>query len=199
MVLPVEGLSDEEIAGETILTTLSQHGPMPPGRLSQLTGIGGIVLEKQLERLAYLQCVVLAGFTPTDALHALGQLSIGNSSASSAGAAVLAKATGRSVEDVCRAVVSETEGAIETIILSYLGRAVWPGGLAVPFLSRRDNDYFSTRFALKIPLIGIGAAARCFLPGVADRLGTSVMFPEHCEVGNAVGAALIGCDQNRTC
>ena len=50
-------------------------------------------------------------------------------------------------------------------------------------------------FSLKLPLIGIGAAARSFLPGVAKRLNTSVTFPEHCEVGNAVGAALIGLAQ----
>ena len=75
---------------------------------------------------------------------------------------------------------------------AYLGRAVWQGDKSVPFLNRRDNDLFSVRFQLKLPLIGIGAAARSFLPGVARRLGTTVSFPEHCEVGNAIGAALIG-------
>ena len=195
LVLPVDGLDDEAVAGEPILKALSQHGPMPPGQLAQLTGIGGILLEKRLERLAYLQMVVLAGFTPTDALHALGLLDIGNRSASQSAAAILAAAMGMSTESLCRKVVTETESAIETIILSYLGRAVWSGDQAVPFLSHRDNDFFSIRFALKLPLIGIGAAARCFLPGVAQRLGTTVIFPESCEVGNAIGAALIGLDR----
>ncbi len=195
LVLPVAGSDPQAIAGDPILEALDRHGPMSPGRLAQLTGISGIVLEKRLERLAYLQLVVLAGFTPTDALHALGLLDIGNRSASQSAAAILAAAMGMSTESLCRKVVTETESAIETIILSYLGRAVWSGDQAAPLLSHRDNDFFSTHFALKLPLIGIGAAARCFLPGVAERLGTTVIFPDFCEVGNAIGAALIGLDQ----
>ena len=195
LVLPVTGSDPQAIAGDPILEALDRHGPMSPGRLAQLTGISGIVLEKRLERLAYLQLVVLAGFTPTDALHALGLLDIGNRRASQSAAAILAAAMGMSTESLCRKVVTETENAIETIILSYLGRAVWSGDQAAPLLSHRDNDFFSTHFALKLPLIGIGAAARCFLPGVAERLGTTVIFPDFCEVGNAIGAALIGLDQ----
>jgi len=98
------------------------------------------------------------------------------------------------VDDFCRRVVAETEAAIETIVLTYLSRSVWQDGLSAPFLNRRDNDLFAVHFTLKLPIIGIGAAARCFLPGVAQRLGTTVSFPDNCEVGNAIGAALIGLD-----
>ena len=50
---------------------------------------------------------------------------------------------------------------------------------------------------MKIPLIGIGAAAQYFLPSVAERLGTTVDFPEYCEVGNGIGAVVITCAGNR--
>ena len=40
-------------------------------------------------------------------------------------------------------------------------------------------------------IIGIGAAAPFLLPDVAARLGTEVVFPEHYEVGNALGAAFM--------
>jgi len=140
----------------------------------------------------YLQQVILAGFTPTDALHALGLLQIGNAEASRSGASVLAGQAGLTAEALCQQGSAETESAIETIVLTYLGQSIWQDGLSTPFLNRRDNDLFSLHFTLKLPLIGIGAAARCFLPGVAKRLGTTVSFPEHCEVGNAIGAALIG-------
>jgi N-methylhydantoinase A/oxoprolinase/acetone carboxylase beta subunit len=136
----------------------------------------------------------LAGFTPTDALHGLGILDIGDGEASRAGAMVLAGQMGLPMEAFCQQVVAETENAIETIVLTYLGRTIWQGDQAVPFLNRRDNDLFAVHFSLKLPIIGIGAAARCFLPGVAKRLGTTVSFPEYCEVGNAIGAALIGMD-----
>ena len=47
---------------------------------------------------------------------------------------------------------------------------------------------------LMIPVVGIGAAARSLLPGVARRLGTEVVFPDHYEVGNALGAVFMAAD-----
>lgn len=191
LVLPVAGLDPEVVGDDAILHSLAQHGPMPPSVLAARTGTGGILLEKRLERLLFLQRVVLAGFTPTDALHGLGQLHIGHGESSLRGAEVLAGQMGMTADAFCRQVVAETEAAIETILLSYLARSVWQDSPSAPLLNRRDNELFSVRFTLKLPIIGIGAAARCFLPGVAERLGTTVAFPEHCEVGNAIGAALI--------
>ena len=192
LVLPVPELDPELVQDDAILRSLAQHGPTPPSTLAAQTGVGGIILEKRLERLMYLQQVILAGFTPTDALHALGLLQIGNAEASRSGASVLSGQAGLTAEALCQRVIAETESAIETIVLTYLGQSIWQDGLSTPFLNRRDNDLFSVHFTLKLPIIGIGAAARCFLPGVAQRLGTTVSFPEHCEVGNAIGAALIG-------
>lgn len=192
MVVPVDGLDPKVVAADPILSFLAENGPSSPSLIDRRTGIGGIVLEKRLERLMFLQQLILVGFTPTDALHALGRLDIGNAAASLSAAKVLADGLGISVDQFCQQVVSVTESAIETIVLTYLGRAVWQGDQSVPFLNRRDNDLFAVKFQLKLPLIGIGAAARSFLPGVAKRLGTTVSFPEYCEVGNAIGAALIG-------
>jgi len=43
---------------------------------------------------------------------------------------------------------------------------------------------------LKIPLVGIGAPARAFLPPVAEALGTEILFPEYYQVANAVGTVV---------
>ena len=196
LVLPVQGLDRELVAADPVLAFIDDHGPTAPSRLARETGISGITLEKQLERLVYLQRVILAGFTPTDALHALGTLDIGSSAAARAGAATLAGQIGMSADTFCQRVIAETEAVIETIILTYLCRNIWPGDQAAPFLNRRDNELFSLSFSVNLPIIGIGAAARCFLPGVARRLGTTVSFPDYYEVGNAIGAALIGLDQH---
>ena len=194
LVLPVAGLEGALLQDDPILRFLDQQGPTPPSKLAEQTGISGITLEKQLERLSFLQQIVVAGFTPTDALHSLGILQFGDGTASRAGAMVLAQYLHLSMETFCQNVVAATEAAIETIILTYLGRTVWQGKQSAPFLNHLDNELFSVHFALKLPIVGIGAAARFFLPGVARRLGTTVSFPEHCEVGNAIGAALIGMD-----
>ncbi|MCL2458889.1 MAG: hydantoinase/oxoprolinase family protein [Desulfobulbus sp.] len=191
LVLPVDGLDPDLARDDSLLSYLARHGPAPPSVLASQTGTGGILLEKRLERLMFLQRVVLAGFTPTDALHGLGLLDIGQKESSRCGAEALAAQLGLTADAFCRQVVAETEAAIETIILTYLARTVWKDSPSAALLNRRDNDLFSMRFTVKLPIIGVGAAARCFLPGVARRLGTTLVFPEHCEVGNAVGAALI--------
>lgn len=196
LIQPAVNISPEN---DPILTALLQHGPLTPEDLAHKSGVSGIALEKRLERLFFLQKIDICGFTPTDALHVLGRLDIGDVTIATKGAQSLALTVGCSVETLCTQVVSLAEQKIEQIILEYLGRSIWGGQQAAPFLSRRDNELFSVYFSLKIPLIGIGAAAKAFLPGVAKRLQTNVTFPELYETGNAIGAALIGMENmNKT-
>lgn len=195
MVLPVSGLDRNVLQEDELLTWLADHGPATPETLSRKTSFSGVILEKRLEKLAYLQQICMVGFTPTDALHVLGRLSIGNTKQAQAGAEVMAAVLDMDIQTYCQLVIREAEKTIETIILDYLGRKIWPNSQAAPFLNNRENELFSLDFSVKIPLIGIGAAARSFLPAVAQRLRTSVHFPEHYEVGNAIGAALIGIEE----
>ncbi len=192
LILPVPAPDPELAARDEILSWLADNGPATPGTLAEQTRLSGIILEKRLERLAYLQQITVAGFTPTDALHVLDRLDIGNRNQAVAGAKRLAAVLAMEPDPLCRRVISMTEERIETIIIDYLGRVIWDDNQAVPFLSRRDNELFRMDFSLKLPIIGIGAAARSFLPEVARRLQTSLTLPDHYEVGNAIGAALIG-------
>ncbi|MCI5224060.1 MAG: hypothetical protein D3924_15670, partial [Candidatus Electrothrix sp. AR4] len=192
VVLPVDGLSEELVAEDEVLFCLREQGPANLEILTRQTGLSGILLEKRLERLAYLQQIKMAGFTPTDALHVLGRLDIGSREQAEHGARALAASLDMDIEALCLQVVAEAEKTIGGIILDYLGRKAGQDNEAAPFLSSMNNELFSLKVEVKIPIIGIGAAARCFLPAVADRLQTTVYFPEHYAVGNAVGAALIG-------
>ncbi|XOF33110.1 MAG: hydantoinase/oxoprolinase N-terminal domain-containing protein [Candidatus Electrothrix sp. YB6] len=198
VVVPVEGLREDIVTQDEILFCLRERGPVNLETLTIQTGLSGIILEKRLERLAYLQQISMAGFTPTDALHVLGRLDIGDREQAESGARSLAAVLNMDVESFCLQVIAETEKTIENVILDYLGRQVWDDGHFTPFLNNRENELFSLSVALNLPIIGIGAAARCFLPGVAERLHTTVHFPEHYEVGNAVGAALIGRGDEQT-
>jgi hypothetical protein len=53
-----------------------------------------------------------------------------------------------------------------------------------------SHPYLGCKINLKVPLIGIGAPAKAFLPPVAEALGTSILLPEHYEVANAVGTVV---------
>ena len=195
LVLPIETNGDHQ-STDPVVQYLLANGPASPSRLEAATGIQGIAMEKRLERLAYDQHVILTGFTPTDALHAMGLLDIGNADASLAGAAVLAAEVGLSPEIFYKQSLAATSSTIEKIILTYLARTTWSMEQAAVLLNQKSNDFFSIQFSLDLPIIGIGAAAKYFLPDIAKRLQTTVSFPEHFEVGNAIGAALIGMEHN---
>ncbi len=177
---------------DLVITFLRQHGPTTPAAIGAAIGISSVPLEKHLEGLARAQLIFETGFTPTDALHALGLISLGNSEVAKDGAAVLARIKGGDPEQFCQEVMRRTEKQIEDLIIDYIIHRYWGKSLTSFITSRDSHPVLAVEFSLKIPLIGIGAASRYFLPGVAKRLGTSVTFPDHCEVGNAIGAALLG-------
>lgn len=183
-----EGLDDP------VITFLREYGPATPSAISAATGISSVPLEKHLEDLARLQLTYEAGFTPTDALHVLGRISLGNPQVAKEAATLLGRAANMGTEDFCHRVCQQTEKQIGDLVIDYIIHRYWGKSLTSFIASRDSHPVLGVQFSLKIPLIGIGAAARYFLPGVAERLGTTVSFPDHCEVGNALGAALLGKD-----
>ncbi len=177
---------------DPIIYTLAANGPSTADSIRQQTGFSGVPLNKRLEQLSRSQVVIEAGFTPTDALHVLGKIDIGDSTKAETGAQVLAALLDMDTKSFCEKIIRMTEDKIENLLIDYVIHRYWGKSLTNFISTRNDHPVLGVKFSMKIPLIGIGAAARYFLPRVADRLGTVVDFPEHCEVGNGVGAALLG-------
>ncbi len=171
---------------------LTQAGQLTPAVIRRRTGLAGIPLDVELEHLTRKQLIFECGFTPTDALHVLGKISLGDRERAISGAEILGRALGLSSTEFAELVLLRTEELIENMIIDYVIQRSWQNSLAGFIASRKNHPVLGVEFSIKIPLIGIGAASRYLLPRVAERLHTSVTFPEHCEVGNAVGAAMIG-------
>lgn len=189
-IAPVTGDSPLAVSHH-ILDILNNSGPLTPAELQKTTGLSTIPLEKQLEKLARQQLIEEIGFTPTDALHVLKKIELGNGEQSRVAATLLGRLFNLDADSFSALVVEETVLMIESSVIEYVTNHYWQKSLT-RFLSRRiDHPVLGVDFSLKIPLIGIGAAAKFFLPQVAEKLKTTVHFPEHYEVGNAIGAALI--------
>lgn len=184
----------EKLAGldDPVARYLLRSGPTTLAGLKSGTGLAGVVLEKQLEQMVNRQELLECGFTPTDALHVLGQVDFGDAARALHGAEILGKSLNMSGEELSRRVLEKAERAIENLIVDYLIQHYWGNSLAGFLAQREANPVLGVSFSLKIPLIGIGAAAAYLLPAVAERLGTTVTFPPCGEVGNAIGAAMIG-------
>lgn len=170
---------------------LADHSYLTPERIREETGLGGIPLEKRLERLDRDQLIFSCGFTPTDALHVLDKADFGNKKIAREAASILGKPLGLDAEGFSRHIIEEVEKKIETLILDYVVNLHWGKSLTGFLNSRHDHPVLGVTFSLRLPLIGVGAAAQYFLPGVAEKLGTDVLFLKHGEVGNAVAAAKI--------
>jgi len=182
---------------DPLIYTLTANGPSTADSIRQKTGFSGVPLNKRLEYLARSQVILETGFTPTDALHVLRKISIGDASQAEAGAEVLAEILGMDTIRFCEKIIRMTEDKIENLLIDYVIHKYWGKSLTNFISTRNDHPMLGVKFSMKVPLIGIGAAARYFLPQVADRLGTVVDFPKYCEVGNGVGAALLGKTRQR--
>jgi N-methylhydantoinase A/oxoprolinase/acetone carboxylase beta subunit len=191
----VEGGTCTVQKNNEVFSLLQQHKSLTPAQLREMTGLGGIPLQTILDDLGRKQLLTETGFTPTDALHVLGRLEFGDREKAIEAAKFLAALRNQNPEDFCQDVLNQTEGIIENMIIDYVIQRYW-GNSLTNFISRKnDHPVLKVQFSLRIPLIGIGAAARQLLPNVAKKLGTSITFPENCEVGNAIGAALVGMQQ----
>jgi N-methylhydantoinase A/oxoprolinase/acetone carboxylase beta subunit len=171
----------------------------------------GVLVLRRIEDMVAARLVLRAGFTPTDALHALGRLDLWNVEAAHLGARILAARTRRSVEEICESVVQGVSDrasmALVTKVLSdeghvprweqepmatlLLGRAL---DRAQPGDKKSDLDIALT---LGQPVVAIGAPVQAYMPRVAEQLNTRLIIPPHAEVANAVGAVAGGVVQRQ--
>jgi len=184
-------LTKEEASGNPILAYLVSHGPATPQELKNHFDMAEITLTSHLQDLNRLQLISETGFTPTDALHVLDQLNIGNKENAVQGAKVLATALQLTIEEFCRKVLEAISQKIEDAILDHILKIETGKTMSGFFPHYRKSEMLDLHFTTKLPIIGIGAAAQHLLPRVAERLGTKVVFPDHYEVGNALGSVLM--------
>ncbi len=174
---------------DPLLAVLRERGCCTTATLARALDRSNVILEKRLEQLTRRRVIEIYGFTPTDALHVLGRADFGNRIHATRGAELLASAGVADTASLCRQAIAHTERTIAAQIVHYLAKRTGGASLAA-ILTDQDNDsLLAITCRVTVPLVGIGAAARFFLPGVAALLHTTVTFPTHGAVGNAVGAA----------
>jgi len=155
-----------------------------------------------LEGLVNRGLIQLAGFTPTDAAHALGRQTTNPAGPALAGAMLAARQRDRRGEP-CRARATEMATAVLDLLVrrsaeAVLGAALTHDGLPAGEVSTRVVQASLDRHAgvtqhttrLTIELIGLGTPASLYYPSVAAMIGADVIVPEHAEVANAVGAVV---------
>jgi N-methylhydantoinase A/oxoprolinase/acetone carboxylase beta subunit len=199
---PARPLDEDEAA---ILRRLAR-GPASLSALVQESRYGALVL-RRIDRLESERLVQRAGFTPTDALHALGRLDLWFAGAAELGARVLAVHARQSPENLCQQVIEKVSCRAATALVSKVlsDESHLPNWeqepTAATLLERALGDGHDGDLAfsmtLRQPIVAIGAPVGAYMPRVAQQLSTKLIIPPHAEVANAVGAVAGGVVQRQ--
>ncbi len=194
---PGNHLSDKE-------RSILEHIKQRPRSIAVLAG--GISSEDPwaMHRIRHMEemCLVQrSGFTPTDALHALGIFSRWDAVASGLGAELLARRSGISkaafCEDVVRTLSEELAvSVVSKVIKDEVGTPRWDreptaSAMLASAMNRsrqRRLSRLDCRLTLHRPLVALGAPVEAYMPAAAEHLNTTLHIPPYAHVANAVGA-----------
>ncbi len=183
-------VKDEDVGADPVLDMIIRKGATSFESLLADLPLAESILESRINELAHARRIRIVGFTPTDALHVLGRLHLADGGRSRAAARSLAAGLAMEPEEFCRQVIKMAQEKIARAIVDYLFRAETGHSLSGFFPHRRQSRLLDVQVRLRLPVIGLGAAARTLLPAVAEMLGTELVLAENYQVGSALGAVL---------
>jgi N-methylhydantoinase A/oxoprolinase/acetone carboxylase beta subunit len=138
-----------------------------------------------------------AAFTPSDASHVLGLQNNWNAHAAQLAVKLFLRFMEMKLPDdnrlkvFCQAVHSQTVSQSARVILNAaFGQAFATGAIADAICDGRGEiNQVKISLTPKIPVVAVGGPVKIYYPELGRRLGCEVLFPAHCDVANAVGAA----------
>ncbi len=155
-------------------------------------------IEEEIGPFTHIEPLVSRGliaeisFTPTDLLHATGDLSLWDSEVSTVGIGFLAHSVASTPNQLADRLFGEI---VHRLTLNVAGKGLESDGATdhspelLSHLFRSNGDRcLKAMFALSRPLIAVGAPVKSFMPSVGETLGGRIVIPEHAQVANAVGA-----------
>lgn len=162
-----------------------KYEPLSIFELAEKVGKHPLYLIKALRYLIQKRCIYHIGFTPTDALHTLGEYKEWNSKASGLAAEILGSYFGLDPVSFSR----ETKKAFARNI------ALDIAAFFVKDFKREDIDKLlsGSRFLklkIDIPIVMIGAPVKAYVNEIQEFLEAEIRIPQYYEVGNAVGALM---------
>jgi len=138
---------------------------------------------KLMDSLIQKRLVQAIGFTPTDALHVLGEYTEWNSEASEIGATLLANFIGTDRHEFCLKVKRLFARNMARDLLAFLME-----GVDRTEIQKMLEGNFFSRFKVDIPVVLLGGPVRAYVNELKKLIDAEILVPEYSDVGNAVGA-----------
>lgn len=136
-----------------------------------------------LDSLIKKRLVQAIGFTPTDALHVLGDYTAWSEEASRIGAEKLARLMRMTPYEFCTAVKKRVARNMSLHLLSYILQ-----GVPYTALEKIMDGNYPAKFRLEVPVVLLGGPVRAHRKELEEFIDAEIIVPEHAEVGNAAGA-----------
>ncbi|MCL2549846.1 MAG: hydantoinase/oxoprolinase family protein [Methanimicrococcus sp.] len=139
-----------------------------------------------LESLVKKRLIQPIGFTPTDALHILGEYDEWDAKASLVGAQKVDRLTHKNPEEFALYTKRRVAENMSASLIGYL----------VPGISKRDvekviSGRYHTKFAVSVPIVLIGGPSKAYAEEIGRLIQGEILTPRFSDVGNAVGS-LVG-------
>jgi N-methylhydantoinase A/oxoprolinase/acetone carboxylase beta subunit len=139
-----------------------------------------------LDSLIQKRLIQAIGFTPTDALHVLGEYTEWDVEAATIGASMLGRILKQSPEAFSMEAKRIVARNIAEDLIAYLIEGMPRNEIDRVLLGRNF-----TRFRVETPVVLLGGPVKAYVEDLKNLINADFIVPEHAEVGNAVGA-LVG-------
>ena len=176
-----------------ILRVLRDEGPLERKHLADRVDAAALSLIRT-ERLETHGSILRSALTPTDILHAAGEVSFWNSEAATIAVSLYASRMGMSEEKFLEACLDTFYRHLVRHFLTFIfseekaisNGTVLANDLAGHFFSSQEN--FNIGVRLRKPIVFIGAPAHAYAADLQRFMDIHISVPEYNEVANAVGA-----------
>jgi N-methylhydantoinase A/oxoprolinase/acetone carboxylase beta subunit len=139
-----------------------------------------------LDSLIQKRLIQAIGFTPTDALHVLGEYTEWDVEAARIGASMLGKTFKQTHEELSLEVKRKVASNIAEDLIAYLIEGMPRNEIERVLLGKNF-----TRFRVEIPVVLLGGPVKAYFENLEQLISADFIVPSHADVGNAVGA-LVG-------
>lgn len=168
---------------QEILSTIGQE----PVSISDIYWrFGRPVSVEHLDYLIQKRLVQAIGFTPTDALHILGEYDEWDKEASVIGATIMSRLVQMNEQELAEHIKREVAYNMALNLMSYMLK-----GVEVKEIEKILRGEFFSKFRLSVPIVLLGGPVRAYVEQMQSIIDAEIILPPFAEVGNAVGA-LVG-------
>ncbi|WP_406670198.1 hydantoinase/oxoprolinase family protein [Methanolobus sp. ZRKC4] len=136
-----------------------------------------------IDSLIHKRLIQPVGFTPTDALHVLGDYTLWDTEASKVGADKLRNLYKMEILEFCNEVKDIVARNMAFNLMSYILYDVERSGI-----KKIVDGQFPARFKMDVPVVLLGGPVSALCEELSKVIDAEIVVPEHAEVGNAAGA-----------